>query len=519
MRDVSDDKSAADAALRAALEASVRAAESRPLTEVLAVVADDLLQALGCRWTAIVLWAADGRPEVVVLAGDEDAARAEITGPHSTADLPSGVTQQGPDDVATTRLSAPLLLRGRAVGMVQTMGPADDSDLSDPESTVHVVAAGIGAIVERSRTVEANRRRERWLSGGTEIVRALTTTYHPDPLSMIAERAAEIAGADSVVLLSPDSAPGRYRVDAAAGSATAVARQQVPDTQDGAIGRVFSEGRAVRVDTAASSPSSDQPLVGATLFAPMHGSTGLRGVMGFGRTGRGAFTEAEQGMATMFSNTVALALELAESQSRREQTALILERDRIARDLHDHVIQRLYAIGLTMQHVSSLVGAETAERLVTAVTDIDAAIAQIRSTIFRLTTPILGADVSLRARAEALVDELEPVLGYRPALVSEGPLDFGLDDDLVTDCEAVLREGITNIARHARATRADVKIAVGGQQVQIEISDDGRGLGDADRRSGLANMRQRAEQHGGTLEVSEAADGTGTRLVWTVPLG
>ncbi|WP_375499260.1 GAF domain-containing sensor histidine kinase [uncultured Jatrophihabitans sp.] len=518
MSSVFDDKPSAEAAMRRALNDSPQAGADRPLPELLTDVARDLHGTVACQWVAIVVWASDGPPELLVTAGDDAAARTEIDGPQSAADLLEDAAPAPPDGGPVTRLTVPLLLRGRTAGVVDMGGISPDADLAEADSVVHAAAANAGAIVERARTADANRRREKWLSGGTDIARALTAEHHPDPPAMIAERAAEIASADNVLLLSPGALPGLFRVDAAAGATEITAGQQLPDTEDGHLGRVLAEGRAVRIDDVAVATPQDHLAVGASLLVPMFGSTGLRGVMCFGRLGRNTFSEAELGMATLFAGTVALALELAESQSRREQVALILERDRIARDLHDHVIQRLYAIGLTVQHVSSLAGGETADRLFNAVTDIDAAIAQIRSTIFRLTTPILGADRSLRALADALIDELEPVLGYRPALLSEGPLDFGLDDDLITDCEAVLREGITNIARHAQATRADVKIAVGRDQVQIEISDNGRGLGDTDRRSGLANMRQRAEQHGGAFELADAP-GSGTRLVWTVPLG
>ena len=506
MTSVSEDRPSVEAALERTLERSMGAASIRPLPDLLADVAHGLVTEPAGTWAAIAVHAADGRAAVFVTAGDtigtlSDEARAS----------------------ALARQAVPLMVRGRTAGALYLGGAAGDGPVGDVEASfAHAAAVGVGGLIERAHTVAANRRRERWLTGGTEIARALTTAHHADPMTMIAEQAAVIADADAVVVLAPGAAPGLLQVEAAAGLAAELAHQQIPDTDTGHVQRVFADGRAVRLDDlrAVVGPETSLP-VDAVLLVPLHDSTGLRGVLGFGRLGRGPFSEAESGMAGMFAGTVALALELAETQSRREQTALLFERDRIARDLHDHVIQRLYALGLTVQHVSSSVSDEVADRLLAGVTDIDAAIAEIRSTIFRLGRPILGADVSLRARAEALVDELEPVLGFRATLVSEGPLDFGLDEDLMADCAAVLREAITNIARHAQASSADVRIAVGRDRVQIEIVDNGRGLGDSARRSGLDNLRRRAEQHGGTLVVGPVAgvggEG-GTRLMWTVPL-
>ncbi|WP_375483024.1 GAF domain-containing sensor histidine kinase [uncultured Jatrophihabitans sp.] len=523
MRSVSDDRPSAEAALRRTLDQSAQDVENRPIDDILADVARGLVDTLDSECAAIAVWAAGGASEVFAAAGEDADAPAifarlrEAAGSLTDTDVDVIRTPPGPTTMA--RIVAPVLVRGRRAGAVYVAGAGGGADFDDRASSVaHSAAVGVAGLVERARTAEANRRRERWFTGGTEIARALTAAEHPDPLTMIAERAAEIADADAAMVLGPASAPGLITVEAAAGIGAQWARQQIPDLQGDHVQRVLDGGRAMRIDDLAGVTSRPDLLpLDTVMLVPMHGSTGLRGVLGLGRSRRGTFTEAELGMAGMFASTVALALELAESQSHREQTALVLERDRIARDLHDHVIQRLYAIGLTIQHVSSMAGQEIADRLLAGVTDIDAAIGQIRSTIFRLTTPILGAHASLRTRAEALVDELEPVLGYRPALVSEGPLDFGLDDDLMADCEAVLREGITNIARHARATHAEVSIAVTGDDVIITISDDGRGLGESDRRSGLGNLRRRAEQRGGGLEI--LLNGTvGTKLVWSVPL-
>jgi signal transduction histidine kinase len=219
----------------------------------------------------------------------------------------------------------------------------------------------------------------------------------------------------------------------------------------------------------------------------------------------------------MFAGQVALALELADSQARRDQLALIDERDRIARDLHDHVIQRLFAIGLALQNASADLPGQVGERLRAGVDDLDETIKQIRATIYRLTGPIVASRTSLRSRAAQLIEDVEPVLGFRPSLKLEGAIDFGISEDVAHDCIAVLREALSNVARHAHATATDVTIAADAEAITLEVSDDGRGMGETKRRSGLANLRARAELRAGSLTVDGRAGG-GTRLVWTIPM-
>lgn len=195
---------------------------------------------------------------------------------------------------------------------------------------------------------------------------------------------------------------------------------------------------------------------------------------------------------------------------------MLEERARIARDLHDHVIQRLFAIGLSMQRTATELPDPASRRLRAAVDDIDETISQIRTTIYRLSTPIRVTETTLRARIDQLVDDLEPVLGVRPDLEINGRVDLGVSEELADDCVAVLREALSNVARHAAATSVAVRVCVTPDELRIEVTDDGRGIRSATRRSGLANLRDRARRRGGELDVTPR-DPSGTRLCWTVP--
>ncbi|MGQ0844758.1 MAG: sensor histidine kinase [Sporichthyaceae bacterium] len=220
---------------------------------------------------------------------------------------------------------------------------------------------------------------------------------------------------------------------------------------------------------------------------------------------------------------VAQLVDLSDVRTVQDQLRLLEDRDRIARDLHDHVIQRLFATGLSLQSLASELGPGLqADRLERSIGDLDTTISSIRTAIYSLHAPIAPDLNTVRTRVMEIVAELTPVLGREPAVHFDGPLDAMVGADVVVDVMAVLREALTNIARHARArsTRVDLRVLPTTRELQVEVLDDGRGLGESTRRSGLANLRTRATGRGGQFEIESppANAPCGTRLVWTVPL-
>jgi len=191
--------------------------------------------------------------------------------------------------------------------------------------------------------------------------------------------------------------------------------------------------------------------------------------------------------------------------------------DRIARDLHDHVIQRLFATGLSVQSMAAVLGEDTlGPKLRRIVVDIDDTIRQVRTSIFELRS----SETTRRGLRSAVLDvagQSAPLLGFSPAVRFSGPTDTIVEDAVVADVEAVVREGITNVAKHARATEVVVQISASGERLCVDVTDNGRGLGDSTRRSGLDNLRRRAEDLGGTLTIDQR-DEKGTRLRWTIPI-
>ncbi|MYS41031.1 histidine kinase, partial [Streptomyces sp. SID5998] len=202
-----------------------------------------------------------------------------------------------------------------------------------------------------------------------------------------------------------------------------------------------------------------------------------------------------------------------------EQIALLEDRDRIARDLHDLAIQRLFATGMTLQSAGRFIDHEGAkERVLRAVDDLDETIKIVRSTIFGLRARDGDAAPGLRARVVRVVGEVAPALGFAPSLRMEGLLDTHVARETADHVVAVLSEALTNVARHAHATRAEVVLETDGKTVQLTVTDNGVGIPAEGRRSGLANMAERARQLGGGLEWTTPDDG-GTRLFWHAPVG
>ena len=195
---------------------------------------------------------------------------------------------------------------------------------------------------------------------------------------------------------------------------------------------------------------------------------------------------------------------------------LVADRERIARDLHDLVIQRLFATGLQLQGARRLVAdGDVRDRLDAAVADLDVTIRDIRSTIFELQR---SHDESLRADVRGVVREYVPVLGFTPLVRSTGPVDTTATPVVGAQLLAVLREALSNVARHAEADAAVIEVEATGQQLALRVTDNGRGVPVDRRESGLRNVRRRATELGGTVQLL-AEEPHGTRLEWTVPLG
>jgi signal transduction histidine kinase len=284
----------------------------------------------------------------------------------------------------------------------------------------------------------------------------------------------------------------------------------------------MTSGRAELIADAAADPRADRVMVtagcGPTLLVPLTSSHEVLGVLLVAKkTGNPQFDADDVAATTGFAAQAAVALELAKARDDRDRLALLEDRDRIARDLHDLVIQRLFATGLGLQATAQRAREpEVAQRLTSYVTALDDTIREIRQTIFSLRSAEEKGG-SLRHEVLGILQEAAEVLGFEPSVYFDGPVDSAVPTAVAGQVGAVLREALTNIGRHAAASSARVELAVTGAAVRLTVRDDGVGLPEHRHDSGLDNLNKRAEELGGWLDA-RTVEPHGTELVWQVPL-
>jgi signal transduction histidine kinase len=284
---------------------------------------------------------------------------------------------------------------------------------------------------------------------------------------------------------------------------------------------VFAAAVNDRVDVmvehlAKAAPWGRQVAGGPAMVVPLLAADTLHGLLVVAyRGGERRDSATDLTMITAFAGQAALAMERARAQEERELYAVLEDRERIARDLHDVVIQRLFATGLQLQTTANLTARpEVANRVNTAVDQLDTTIRDIRAAIFELRSPMSAA---LRTELRGIIEAATDPLGFRPQLETAGPVDSVATDQIRADVLAVVRESLSNVVRHAAATQVRVLVRTEGGTLTISVADNGVGVDEAQPQGGLANMRQRAVAHGGTFEV-QATQPTGTTIVWTVPV-
>jgi PAS domain S-box-containing protein len=375
-------------------------------------------------------------------------------------------------------------------------------------------------ITARKRAEIVLRRQERWQAASAEIRLALLSNTPIDKsLELICVRSCELLHARAALIVIADD--DVTRVVAASGSTTAVPGDELssrPPVLSDAL--VTAESQIAQGRPGDASPDRSPDFMVGTrpiLVAPILSDRNAVGGLIVARPeGIGEFDPDEIGIAEGLALQCALALELARARQDREHLLLAGDRERIGRDLHDLVIQRLFGTGMGLQGVLPLIDNERAAvRVATAVEDLDTTIREIRTTIFELEMPDSAAS-GLRTEILRLVGEASESLGFEPNVHFDGPVDSLASDEVKTQVLAVAREALSNIARHAQASRADLDLRA-GEEVVLVVSDDGVGLGHSERRSGLVNVRARAERLSGSLRMTSPPDG-GTRLEWRVPV-
>ncbi|WP_373861960.1 sensor histidine kinase [Micromonospora saelicesensis] len=418
-------------------------------------------------------------------------------------------------------LGVPVLIRDQIFGnlyLAEKQGGAEFTE--DDEEIVVALAAAAGVAIENARLYALAHRRERWLAATAEITTVLLgEVRRTDALALVARRAREVSEAELALVLLYDSDTEQFSVEVVDGAdeqALALIGAVLPAV-DTSFGAAVAEGRHDQVDDLAhAAPWPALLHTGPAMISPLATAETLHGVLIVAHRPErgGGASEEDLTLLGSFAGQAALAMERARGQEERELLVVLEDRERIARDLHDVVIQRLFATGLQLQSAAPMARPEVAKRINAAVDDLDATIRDIRRTIFELRTPMTS---ELRTEIRAEIEASAEALGFKPHLELTGPVDSAVPDAIRPDLTAVLREALSNVVRHAQCTRVDVVVRVDAGQVTVVVTDNGVGCDPAAARGGLVNLGERASRLDGTFTISPG-EPHGTEVRWTVPL-
>jgi signal transduction histidine kinase len=418
-------------------------------------------------------------------------------------------------------LGVPIRVRDEVFGNLYLTEKAGGGEFDeDDESVVSALATAAGVAIENARLYQEARQRERWREASAEVSTSLLSGTAPaEVLELVARRAREICDATFATVALAEGED--LAVEVADGEHADLLIGRRAGIDDVLAGPVFRGGGSLILADAAKAARgvrSPPPVaMGPALIVPLGTGPAVRGVLSVANSpGRPSFTQSSQRLLEAFAAQAAVALELAERRRDAERLVLLEDRDRIAKDLHDTVIQRLFATAMTLMSAIKVTDRpDVAVRVQRAVDDLDETIRQIRSTIFALQAAP-GGRPGLRDRVLSVTQGVAESLGFAPAVRMEGLVDTTVSDEIGEQLIAVLREALSNVVRHAHARRVSVFVDV-GEAVVLVVEDDGTGIPAGGRRSGLRNLADRARSLGGSFETRDR-EGGGSVLEWRVPL-
>lgn len=421
-----------------------------------------------------------------------------------------------------TFLGVPVRIRDEVYGNLYLTEKANGLPFSDDDEVLaQALAAAAGIAIDNARLYEQSQTRQQWIEATRDIATQLLTGADPARVfRLIADEALKLTDADVAVVAVPaddEAVAGDVSeltiVETVSASGVSPVARPIP-VGGTSIGEAFLRRTPGRLD------AMDVELgvfdeAGPALVLPLRAADTVAGVViTLRKKGARPFTDQQLDMMAAFADQAAVAWQLASTQRRMRELDVLTDRDRIARDLHDHVIQRLFAVGLTLQGTIPHAGsAEVRRRLADSVDDLQAVIEKIRTSIFDLHEAPTDT-TRLRQRLEEAVAQFA-TSGARTTVQFVGPLSV-VDADLADHAEAVVREAVSNAVRHADATTLHIRVVV-EDDLSIEVTDNGRGIAGRVNESGLRNLRERAEQIGGEFTIADAPGG-GTALRWSAPL-
>ncbi|GAA1419723.1 sensor histidine kinase [Agrococcus citreus] len=521
--------------LRQLLVATRAVGDALELPVLLRRIAQAAVDLVGAQYGALGVIGVDGDLEQFIHVGldDETAARigelprgrgilgAVISDPtpirldHLSSDMRShGFPAHHP--AMRSFLGVPVRIRDEVFGNLYLTnriggGPFTDED----EELLMALATSAAVAIDNARLYGDAELRQRWALASAETAAALLDAQTLEPLQTVAQTIARLTDAAVVCFVELSERGGAF-VESAWGDEADAFRDRVYPAAASMSETVIASGNP-RLSPGVPYPDSPFEMTGPAMVVPINRANGTRGALAIARpNGASAFRDPDLDMVMEFAVHASVALELRKARLTHERLALLEDRNRIARDLHDNVIQRLFGAGLALNGVDRERLPPAARAKVELVTDLlDEAIAEIRKSVFALhaTSPHRPA---ARHRLLDVVSGAADAFPNPPQVSLEGDFDRHVPESVLADLEAVLREGLSNAARHAAADSVSVRVAALAEEIRVTVRDDGQGPAGAIRSSGLTNLSERARAWGGSAAL-EADPAGGSVLEWRIP--
>lgn len=524
-----------DGRIESLLQATSAVMERLDLDDVLGRIVESAMSLVGARYGALGVLGDDGLLERFIHRGmpDDTAALighlprgAGVLGAVITADAPLRLAHLSDDPRSVgfpahhppmeSFLGVPVRVRGEVYGDLYLTDRIGGAFTEQDERLVVWLAATAGIAIENARLFRRAHTREAWSAALADVMGALLDAESSDAFDVITERLAPMVGADLVTLATVTADGSGVRVVAATGVDASALRGSVL-ALDGTLA-----ARALETRRAVSAPHvpelRERPALGPTVSVPLLAGAEALGVLTLARReGAQPFTPDELDMGFVFAGQAGVAIEVLRGRDDRRRLELTQDRARIARDLHDHVIQRLFGVSLALQAVAAAPGPNVAAIATEQIDVLDAAIKEIRTVIFALGSGDGRARHGTRERLLGIASDAAHSLPSAPRIRFSGAIDTLVPPDIADDLAAVVRECLSNVARHSQADTVDIGVDVTPEDVRFTIRDDGIGIRDDAMRSGLRNLAERAQMRGGLFEIRTHANG-GTVASWEVPL-
>ncbi|WP_349898141.1 sensor histidine kinase [Parafrigoribacterium soli] len=536
--DLAKQVTATQGRLRALLRANQAVVEHLDLATVLRRIVETAVELVSAQYGALGVLAPDGSLEQLIQVGmsaEEVAAIGRLPqgigliGALTEERRPIRLRHLGEDSRSRglpaghppmdSFLGVPVRVRDEVYGNLYLSNSATGEFSTEDEQLITALAATAGFAIDNARLFADSQRRQEWAAASAEITASLLSSEHGIFIDLLTSRTLALADAELVCVIRPTETAEQLVVE--------TARSREGDGPEGTVfpaagsvaASVIEAGQPRLIDEAEAAALAPTPgrTTGPTMAIPLMVSGMAQGALIVSRApGGGRFTIVDLEMAADFAGRISVAMQLAEARADQQRVFLFEERARIARDLHDHVIQQLFATGLELQNVAgSLPPGASADRVNRSIDTLDSTIARIRTVIFALSRT-RDETPTVRHRIIDLAEELGHALPPEPQIQFAGPVDLVIADALADDVVAVAREALTNVVKHAAAHHVSLTLSVSEDRARLEVTDDGVGLGESSRRSGLANLQQRALHRGGDCSVDSRPGRT--RILWSVPV-